>query len=115
VKRPLSSRLAEVRHRLDMIGDDGDAATVGEAIALAVKNERATAEGAQVALEVGGEVCAICGEDIAPAREAMVHEEAGWTKPRAQGGTNALRGRSVTGRRAHERCVTSTAGQDTLS
>lgn len=114
-KLPLSQRLREIRDRLDLIGDEGDSETVAEAIALARRHEQEAAAGAQVALEVDdGMTCSICADPIEPASEAFYHEEAGWTQPRAQGGTNALRGRQVTGRRAHARCVGRAAEQGSL-
>lgn len=99
-RRPLSERLRVAAERLDFVGDQGDREAVLEAAAVAAEREAP----AQQALDAPG-VCAICGEPIDSAAERQMHEEQGWTVRRDAGGTNALRGRVVTGRRAHAKCV----------
>lgn len=48
--------------------------------------------------------CELCGDRVLPT-EQVYREVIGYEQHRAQGGTNALRLRKLTGRLAHRECV----------
>lgn len=62
---------------------------------------------AQASLQLGEVQCAFgCGEAVNPNDPRTYQQQARWTRPRAQGGTNALALRQpVPGRYAHAECI----------
>ena len=48
--------------------------------------------------------CDLCRK-VVPLNQPHYRQETGWTRPRVQGGTNALKLRSETGKVAHVVCV----------
>jgi len=52
-----------------------------------------------------GVKCAACSEQITFADRGVLHEVTGWSKPRAEGGTNHVIGRQETGRMVCGRCA----------
>lgn len=116
-RRPLVEELREIAERLTFVGDDGDRERVLEAAAKLDEQDRPQLdlvdEAQQQEVDTGRR-CSVCRELIDPMAEAFLHEERGWTAPRAAGGTNALRFSERTGRIAHVRCLSSDPAQDTL-
>lgn len=66
----------------------------------------ASGDTGQGALELGEVPCAFrCGEPVNPADSRTWQMQTGWTRPRQQGGTNALALRQPVQLYAHHECI----------